>query len=485
VASAATAGTWRAMGWAQLRKMFLFILLCWYNSLAVSSLHQPKCCGTGDGGSAGEQGKLVARLAMGTLAAGYVQFANQRAGSHPASQWHDAWTCKCKCRPVPLGPLRRPQAASCIWRHRSPPDPAAAASAATCSFSAIMATAGPQVVPQKGFRVVAGVLLVLMLLEALGQIDLRLQFNVRGVATAAGDRDRFRARPLGWTLPNGGFRCVVQAMKMSKGGTAPRIDFAGASGNSSGSGGGGGEVAAEAAAGGACPPAPECPAADCHCEDCSADGVAAQKAAKAGDAMPSAEGGSSGGSGGGGGTALPAWQTSHQPALPARQMAKGIVSQGATGRARRAMGKLLRGEPISLAFVGGSITWCACMWAVLCEQRNVQPPLLAVGLLQAMWLAPAVFMVGCVRPPACMPECCRLQLNRPPLPRLPHTADCCRGQGADQVGKTDYAALVLDWINATFPHPGHHLSNGGIPAAPSRCVGLLLASRLIRISAGV
>lgn len=312
---------------------------------------------------------------MGTLAAGYVQFANQRAGSHFASQWHDAWTCKCKCRPVPLGPLRRPQAASCIWRHTSPPDPAAAASAATCSVSEIMATAGPQVVPQKGFRVVAGVLLVLMLLEALGQIDLRLQFNVRGVATAAGDRDRFRARPLGWTLPNGGFRCVVQAMKMSKGGTAPRIDFAGASGNSSGSGGGGGEVAAEAAAGGACPPAPECPAADCHCEDCSADGVAAQKAAKAGDAMPSAEGGSSGGSGGGGGTALPAWQTSHQPALPARQIAKGIVSQGATGRARRAMGKLLRGEPISLAFVGGSITWCACMWAVLCEQRNCQPPL--------------------------------------------------------------------------------------------------------------
>ena len=46
---------------------------------------------------------------------------------------------------------------------------------------------------------------------------------------------------------------------------------------------------------------------------------------------------------------------------------------------------------------------------------------------------------------------------------------CCRGQGADQIGASDYAAKVLAWINATFPHPGHHLSNGGIPAAPSRC----------------
>jgi hypothetical protein len=47
---------------------------------------------------------------------------------------------------------------------------------------------------------------------------------------------------------------------------------------------------------------------------------------------------------------------SYHPSLPARQLRRGIVSQGDPGRARRAAAKLLAGEPIAVAFVGGSVT---------------------------------------------------------------------------------------------------------------------------------
>lgn len=61
---------------------------------------------------------------------------------------------------------------------------------------------------------------------------------------------------------------------------------------------------------------------------------------------------------------LPTWRSSphvaatdHNPGLSAIQMQKSIVSLGATSRARRALAKLLAGEPISVAFIGGSSTW--------------------------------------------------------------------------------------------------------------------------------
>ena len=60
------------------------------------------------------------------------------------------------------------------------------------------------------------------------------------------------------------------------------------------------------------------------------------------------------------------------------------------------------------------------------------------------------------RPPYSWRARCRL---------LAHTR---RGNGATKIGETDYAALVLAWINATFPHAGHRLSNGAVPATPSR-----------------
>jgi hypothetical protein len=133
------------------------------------------------------------------------------------------------------------------------------------------------------------------------------------------------------------------------------------------------------------------------------------------------------------------------------------------------MGKLLRGEPISLAFVGGSITWCACMH-VGCAAFKMQVPQPAESFV--------VVAAACLAntphdPYACIPQIAP-ETAAPASPAAHRPL--LQGPGADQVGQTDYAALVLAWINATFPHPGHHLSNGGIPAAPSRCAVLLLAS---------
>ena len=48
----------------------------------------------------------------------------------------------------------------------------------------------------------------------------------------------------------------------------------------------------------------------------------------------------------------PSWA----PSVPYRQLQKGIVSFGAPGRARRVAAKLLTGQPVSLVFLGGSIT---------------------------------------------------------------------------------------------------------------------------------
>ncbi|KAL4853770.1 Cell cycle and apoptosis regulator protein 2 [Chlorella vulgaris] len=68
---------------------------------------------------------------------------------------------------------------------------------------------------------------------------------------------------------------------------------------------------------------------------------------------------------------IPTWRSSphvvatdHKPGMSAIQMQKSIVSLGATSRSRRAVAKLLAGEPISVAFIGGSSTWGQGAWNV-------------------------------------------------------------------------------------------------------------------------
>lgn len=48
--------------------------------------------------------------------------------------------------------------------------------------------------------------------------------------------------------------------------------------------------------------------------------------------------------------------SNYTPTLPARQLEKGIVAYGDRARARRAFSKLLRGEPITVVLLGGSVT---------------------------------------------------------------------------------------------------------------------------------
>lgn len=54
----------------------------------------------------------------------------------------------------------------------------------------------------------------------------------------------------------------------------------------------------------------------------------------------------------------PAAVAGYQPDLPRRMLQRGVVSYGESARARRALAKLLRGEAISIALLGGSSTWC-------------------------------------------------------------------------------------------------------------------------------
>ena len=107
----------------------------------------------------------------------------------------------------------------------------------------------------------------------------------------------------------------------------------------------------------------------------TASAAAAVETASSDGTGSSNDGGDGGGGGGGGGASgseeprstsdLPtqepasvdaAGSGSYHPSLPARQLRRGIVSQGDPGRARRAAAKLLAGEPIAVAFVGGSVT---------------------------------------------------------------------------------------------------------------------------------
>lgn len=62
-------------------------------------------------------------------------------------------------------------------------------------------------------------------------------------------------------------------------------------------------------------------------------------------------------------SSTPGWRASPHVAvsnytttLPARQLEKGIVGYGDRARARRAFSKLMRGEPITAAVLGGSVT---------------------------------------------------------------------------------------------------------------------------------
>jgi hypothetical protein len=121
---------------------------------------------------------------------------------------------------------------------------------------------------------------------------------------------------------------------------------------------------------------PEGPAADPSQQDWQEGQPAASPAASATAAVETAFSDSTSSSDNGGGGASgseepgsePALSTpepasvdaagsgSYRPSLPARQLRRGIVSQGDPGRARRAAAKLLSGEPVAVAFVGGSVT---------------------------------------------------------------------------------------------------------------------------------
>ncbi|KAL4427673.1 hypothetical protein ABPG75_001762 [Micractinium tetrahymenae] len=115
-------------------------------------------------------------------------------------------------------------------------------------------------------------------------------------------------------------------------------------------------------------------------------------------------------------SALPSWRasphvaaTGYQASLTDRELSKGVVSFGDKSRARRAMAKLLAGQPISIAFVSGSIT---------------------------------------------------------------------EGKGASQLGKNDYVARALSWLNGTFPGKPHRLLNAGHSAVPSSYFSLCVSKEV-------
>jgi hypothetical protein len=110
------------------------------------------------------------------------------------------------------------------------------------------------------------------------------------------------------------------------------------------------------------------------CPQCSCDASGAAVAAAPGEAaevapaavVPAAGGGTSA-------PALAGWRSSphvgdasYTSQVPRRQLDKGVVSYGSRARARRAVAKLLRGEPLSVATIGGSITWCAAALLPAC-----------------------------------------------------------------------------------------------------------------------
>ena len=127
---------------------------------------------------------------------------------------------------------------------------------------------------------------------------------------------------------------------------------------------------------------------------------------------------------------------SYKSQIPGRQLDKGVVSYGSRARARRAMAKLLRGEPLSVAFIGGSITWCAAR------------------------------LPAC--PPARLPVCQRTGVHSPAAPRLSQCqrVSACRGAGAEP--EPPYPAATFTWLNQTFPNAAHRFKNGAVPAVPSR-----------------
>ena len=118
-----------------------------------------------------------------------------------------------------------------------------------------------------------------------------------------------------------------------------------------------------------------------------------------------------------------------EPSLPENELQKGVMSYGDPARMRRFVHKLLAGQPVTVG------EWEAAL--VLLRQRRPCP-------------------------------CCRWS-----RPATAHVASCVvaiggsvtRGHKASDIGQTSFVALLFKWINATFPHPQHHLLNRAISGA--------------------
>ncbi|KAL4419206.1 hypothetical protein ABPG77_000600 [Micractinium sp. CCAP 211/92] len=114
---------------------------------------------------------------------------------------------------------------------------------------------------------------------------------------------------------------------------------------------------------------------ECHCEDvCGRKGsdqssgnhteqAAAAAPAAAAELEPGGGGGTAGKSNSASGSIKDGWRssphavpTNYTPSLLPRELEKGIVSYGEGSRARRWAHKLLSGQPVSVALLGGSIT---------------------------------------------------------------------------------------------------------------------------------
>lgn len=142
------------------------------------------------------------------------------------------------------------------------------------------------------------------------------------------------------------------------------------------------------------------------------------------------------------------------PFLPNDALLRGTSNFGSGDRMRRLGAKLLAGEPVTVAFLGGSITW---------------------GRVRARGLAKLALHSSC--PPkagSCLAACplhgVHNRLRVPP--NRPTAADAAvslppppRAQGGNEGGS--FVSRFTAWLNATFPHPGHSVVNYGLPAVTS------------------
>jgi hypothetical protein len=133
------------------------------------------------------------------------------------------------------------------------------------------------------------------------------------------------------------------------------------------------------------------------------------------------------------------------PALPERQLSKGIVSHGETSRLRRVLAKLMRGEAATVVAVGGSITW----------QARSQLAGSPCSCILPAAIDPKGFHLPGAR--------CRLQ----PASKRSLLLPLCRGQGSSKRGELDWASRLFTWLRGTFPHSNLTLLNAAVPGTPS------------------